>query len=148
MTVGYMLERFFQMLEEKGVTHVAGINDAMSSMKAGNKIASLQARHIILYAKNNTGLRNLYRLISYSHLRYYKRVPRIPKSELVKWREGIIVGSACEAGELFQAVVANRSWDELLRIASFMIFWRFSHLQQPVYDHQGHCGKRRRPAKL
>ena len=122
MTVGYMLERFFQMLEEKKITHVSQINAAMSSMKAGNRIASLQARHIILYAKNNTGLRNLYRLISYSHLRYYKRVPRIPKSELAKWREGIIIGSACEAGELFQAVVANRSWDELLRIASFYDF--------------------------
>ena len=122
MTVGYMLERFFQMPEEKGVTRVSQINEAMSGMKAGNKISSLQARHIILYAKNNTGLRNLYRLISYSHLKYYKRVPRIPKSELVKWREGILVGSACEAGELFRAVVDNRSWDELLRIASFYDF--------------------------
>ncbi|MDD6024086.1 MAG: PolC-type DNA polymerase III, partial [Oscillospiraceae bacterium] len=121
-TVGYMLERFFQMMEEKNITRVSQINDAMSQMKAGNKIESLQARHIILYAKNNTGLRNLYRLISYSHLKYYKRVPRIPKSELVRWREGIIVGSACEAGELFQAVVDNRSWDELLRLASFYDF--------------------------
>lgn len=75
MTVGYMLERFFQMLEEKGITRVSQINEAMSGMKAGNKISSLQARHIILYAKNNTGLRNLYRLSSYSHLKYYKRVP-------------------------------------------------------------------------
>ncbi len=122
MTVGYMLERFFAMLEEKGITKVSQINDAMSEMKAGNKISSLQTRHIILYAKNNTGLRNLYRLISYGHLKYYRRVPRIPKSELIQWREGLIVGSACEAGELFQAVVENRSWDELLRIASFYDF--------------------------
>ena len=122
MTVGYMLERFFAMLEEKNITRVAQINDAMGAMKAGNKVTSLQARHIILYAKNNTGLRNLYRLISYGHLNYYKRVPRIPKSELITWREGIIVGSACESGELFQAVVENRSWDELLRIASFYDF--------------------------
>ena len=70
MTVGYMLERFFAMLEEKGITRISQINDAMGEMKAGNKIASLQARHIILYAKNNTGLRNLYRLISYGHLKY------------------------------------------------------------------------------
>lgn len=122
MTVGYMLERFFAMLEEKGITHLSQVNAYISEMRAGSKISKLQTRHIILYAKNNTGLRNLYRLISYSHLKYYKRVPRIPKSELVKWREGILVGSACEAGELFRAVVDNRSWDELLRIASFYDF--------------------------
>ncbi len=122
MTVGYMLERFFAMLEERNITRVSQINEAMGAMKAGNRVTSLQARHIILYAKNNTGLRNLYRLISYGHLKYYKRVPRIPKSELMQWREGLIVGSACEAGELFQAVVENRSWDELLRIASFYDF--------------------------
>ena len=122
MTVGYMLERFFAMLEEQGITRVSQINEAMSERKAGNRISSLQVRHIILYAKNNTGLRNLYRLISYGHVKYYKRVPRIPKSELMEWREGLIIGSACEAGELFQAVVENRSWDELLRIASFYDF--------------------------
>ena len=122
MTVGYMLERFFAMLEEKGITQVSQINDAMSEMKAGNKLATLKTRHIIIYAKNNTGLRNLYRLISYGHLKYYKRNPRIPKSELVAWREGLIIGSACEAGELFRAMVENRSWDELLRIASFYDF--------------------------
>ena len=122
MTVGYMLERFFSMLTEQGITRISQINEAMSSMKAGNRVTSLQARHIIIYAKNNTGLRNLYRLISYGHLNYYKRVPRIPKSELITWREGLIIGTACEAGELFQAVVENRSWDELLRIASFYDF--------------------------
>ena len=122
MTVGYMLERFFAMLEEKGITRVAQINDAMREMKAGSKLATLKTRHIIIYAKNNTGLRNLYRLISYGHLKYYRRNPRIPKSELVAWREGLIIGSACEAGELFRALVENRSWDELLRIASFYDF--------------------------
>ena len=122
MTVGYMLERFFAMLEEQKIYRLSQINDAMSAMKAGNKVTSLQPRHIIIYAKNNTGLRNLYRLISYSNLKYYKRVPRIPKSELTTWREGLIIGSACEAGELFQAVLDNRSWDELLRIASFYDF--------------------------
>ena len=122
MTVGYMLERFFQMLEEKGVTRLSQINEALREKPSGGKLPNLPTRHIILYAKNNTGLRNLYRLISYGHLQYYKRVPRIPKSELIRWREGILIGSACEAGELFQAVVENKSWDELLRIASFYDF--------------------------
>ena len=122
MTVGYMLERFFQMLEEKGVTRLSQINEALREKPSGGKLPNLPTRHIILYAKNNTGLRNLYRLISYGHLKYYKRVPRIPKSELIRWREGILIGSACEAGELFQAVVENKSWDELLRIASFYDF--------------------------
>ncbi len=122
VTVAHMLCRFFQMLEERDVHDLEAINPLMAKLRSGGKIADRQARHMILFAKNQTGLRNLYRLISYAHLKYFKRVPRVPKSELIQWREGLLVGSACEAGELFQAIVNHKSHDELVRIASFYDF--------------------------
>ena len=122
ITCGYLLARFYKMLEEQDVHSYAAINPKMETLRAGGRIFDRRARHIILFAKNSIGLRNLYRLISYGNIKYFKRVPIMPKSELLHWREGLIIGSACEAGELFQAVIAHKSWAELKRIASFYDF--------------------------
>ena len=116
---GLIMVKFIERLQEMGVESLQGINRAMESMRSQHRADSRHAQHIILMAKNQQGLRNLYRLISEANLYHFKRVPRILKSELIKLREGIIVGSACENNELFQAVIKGASDDELKRIASF-----------------------------
>lgn len=122
ITCGYLLMRFFKMMQEQGLDSLQKINPRMEQLRSGSKILDRRARHIIVFAKNSIGLRNLYRLISYGNLKYFKRVPIMPKSELLQWREGLIIGSACEAGELFQAILNHKSWAELKRIANFYDF--------------------------
>ncbi|MBR5163644.1 MAG: PolC-type DNA polymerase III, partial [Schwartzia sp.] len=91
----------------------------MEGYLTGDDYKQRHANHIILLAKNKEGLHNLYELVSFSHLRFFYRQPRIPKEILKEYREGLIVGSACEAGELIRAIVAHESEEKLLEIADF-----------------------------
>ena len=122
LTCGYLYLRFAKMLHERGISDIQSINADMVTLRSGGKITDRRAKHIIVFAKNQMGLRNLYHLISDAHLKYFKRNPRMPKSRLTELREGLIIGSACEAGELFQAIIAHKSHAELKRIASFYDF--------------------------
>jgi len=104
-----------RLKEDCGAEKVADINTAL----AGSDPKKLPAYHQIILVKNHTGLKNLYRLISEGHLRYFYRNPRTPKSLLNKYREGLIIGSACEAGELFRAIVRGEPFENLCKIAEY-----------------------------
>ncbi len=110
---------FFVMVERMrsdGIDTFARMLDAMSEKSDPLK---LPYYHMIIFAKNKEGLKNLYKLISFSYLNYYKRFPRMPKSVIEQYREGLIIGSACEAGELYKAILDGRSNQEIEEIASF-----------------------------
>nr|WP_275950395.1 PolC-type DNA polymerase III [Coprococcus catus] len=109
--------RFLERFKKKNIRDLDELN-TYSAMSV-DAIKKLKTYHIILLAKNEIGRINLYRLVSLSHLDYYARRPRIPKSVLAKYREGLIIGSACEAGELFRAVVDERPEEEIARIVEF-----------------------------
>ncbi len=109
--------KFIAMLKEKGITTLHDINK--SGKLSPEVIKKLPTYHVIILAKNELGRINLYRLVSKSHIEYYNRRPRIPKSLLEENREGLIIGSACEAGELYRALVRKESQDEITRIVNF-----------------------------
>lgn len=109
--------KFINMLEKEEVYTLEALNEmGKSSVEAVRKLHSF---HIIILAKNQTGRINLYRLVSESHLTYFYKRPLIPKSLILKYREGLILGSACEAGELFSALLDGQSEEQIARIVDF-----------------------------
>lgn len=118
-----------EVVDEKGHTYTKGPDGKYSD----EDIRKMPSYHIILLCQNDTGRVNLYRLVSDSHLKYFARRPRIPKSLLRKYREGIIIGSACEAGELYRAVVHNKPDAEIRRIAELYDYYEIQQVGNNAY---------------
>jgi len=108
--------KFVEMMNKKDIRTLKDINDKLSK-KLDYK--TLKSYHIIILAKNYIGLENLYRLVSESHINYFYKKPRIPRSLLNKFREGLILGTACEAGELFQSILSSKPQSHIEKIAKY-----------------------------
>ena len=109
--------RFRTMLHEMGIRTLRQLNQFGDANPSA--IRKMHTNHIILLAQNDVGRKNLYRLVSKSHLEFFGRTPRIPKSVLTRYREGILVGTACEAGELYHAILQDKSDEHISRIAHY-----------------------------
>jgi len=109
--------KFIVMLEERGITDLNQLNEQGSN--SVDNILKMPTYHAIILATCDQGRTNLYNLISMSHITYFNRRPRIPKSEFIKYRNGLLLGSACEAGELYRAILGGRPEEEISRIVEF-----------------------------
>ena len=116
LVVARIMGRFLPMLAQQGARTVNDIQEVYARIKPADHTKS---RHMILLVKNKAGLKNLYELVSQSYLKYFYKTPTMPKSLLIKHREGLLIGSACGMGELYGAVMHGASDSELRRIASF-----------------------------
>ena len=118
---GFILIQLIKKLKDEGVHSTLGINTAIAGRQSSVTKKQMYAHpyHIILIAKTRTGLKNLYRLISEANINHFYRNPIIPKSLLDNYREGLIVGSACERSDLFSAIVKKRPWEELTKLAGY-----------------------------
>ncbi|SFR91340.1 PolC-type DNA polymerase III [Anaeromicropila populeti] len=118
--------KFIEMLKEQNIHTLQELQKR--NVMTPEMIKKLPTNHAIILAQNDTGRVNLYRLISKSHIDYYARKPRIPKSLFLENREGLLIGSACEAGELYQALLRNRPQEEIHRLAQFYDYFEIQPL--------------------
>ena len=134
--------KLYEMLVERGVKTVEDVNELGSA--SDDTIKKGRTYHGIILAKNEIGRVNLYRLISEAHVRYFNRRPRMPMSMINKYREGLILGSACEAGELFRAVVDDAPDEEIARLVNF-----FDYLEiQPIGNNEFMTRKKENPCTV
>lgn len=134
--------KLYEMLVERGVKTVEDVNELGSA--SDDTIKKGRTYHGIILAKNEIGRVNLYRLISEAHVRYFNRRPRMPMSMINKYREGLILGSACEAGELFRAVVDDAPDEEIARLVNF-----FDYLEiQPIGNNEFMTRKKENPCTI
>ena len=127
---GEILIRFIKMLEERKITNLTDVNSGLSTETS---IKDAQTYHIIIMAKNYIGLKNLYKLVSEAHINYFYKKPRIPKSLISKYREGLVLGTACEAGELFKAVMSGASDGEIDEIVSMYDFVEIQPIMNNIF---------------
>ncbi len=123
---------FFKMIERLRSEGIDTFERMVFAMSEKSDPLKLPTHHMIMFAKNKEGLKNLYKLISFSYLNYYKRNPRMPKSVIEQYRDGIIIGSACEAGELFRAILDHKSEQEIEDIADFYDYFEI----QPICNNR------------
>ena len=116
LALAQIVQKEFELLAKE--YEVRGVKDINTKAKSTDT-TKLRPNHMIIIAQNLVGLKNLYKLISASNLKHFHRKPRIPRSEIIKRREGLIIGSACEQGELYQAILLGRSEKDIEKIASF-----------------------------
>ena len=109
--------KFIEMLRERGMSTLDEVN-AMGTSSVQN-VQKMPTYHAIILATCDQGRTNLYKLISLAHIKYYHRRPRIPKSEIIRYRDGLLIGSACEAGELYRAILNGRPEEEISRLVNF-----------------------------